>query len=75
MLALQFQLEQTQWLAADVLARLQLTQLAQVVAHAYETVPHYRERWSGQHNTSIPLTWQAFSRLPLLTRSDLRSRF
>jgi phenylacetate-CoA ligase len=75
LLALQFQLEQTQWLAAEVLARLQLTQLAQVVAHAYKTVPHYRERWSGQYNPSIPLTWQTFSRLPLLTRSDLRSRF
>ncbi len=75
LLALQYQLEQTQWLPTDALAALQLTQLTNVVAHAHETVPHYRERWAGEYDPSIPLTWEAFMRLPLLTRSDLQTRF
>ncbi len=75
LLALQYQLEQSQWLSADALAQSQLTQLASVVAHAQETVPHYRERWAGKYDPSIALTWEAFTRLPLLTRADLQTRF
>lgn len=73
LLALQYQLEQSQWLPTDALAALQLTQLAHVVAHAHATVPHYRERWADEYDPSIPLTWDAFRRLPLLTRSDLQT--
>ncbi len=75
LLALHYQFEHTQWLAADALSALQLTQLASVAAHAYATVPHYRERWAGLYDPSAPLTWEAFARLPLLTRSDLQTRF
>ncbi len=74
LLALQYQLEQSQWLSAAALAQLQLTQLASVVAHAQETVPHYRERWAGKYDPSIALTWEAFTRLPLLKRTDLQTR-
>lgn len=75
LLAMHYQFEHTQWLAADALSRLQLTQLASVTAHAYTTVPHYRERWAGLYDPSAPLTWETFARLPLLTRSDLQTRF
>jgi phenylacetate-CoA ligase len=36
--------EQTQWLPADELRRLQLTRLRALLAHAYEQCPFYRER-------------------------------
>lgn len=75
LLALQFQLESTQWLPADALAALQLSQLTQVVSHAHSTVPHYRECWSGRYDPAQVLTWEAFRRLPLLTRADLQTRF
>ena len=75
LLALHYQLEHTQRLPADALASLQLTQLAHVVAHAYDTTTHYRERWAGLYDPSAPLTWSGFSKLPLLTRTDLQARF
>ena len=75
LLALLYQLEQTQRLSADALTSLQLTQLAHVVAHAWDTTAHYRERWSGLYNPLVPLTWSSFSKLPLLTRTDLQTRF
>jgi len=75
LLALHYQLGHTQRLTADSLTSLQLTQLANVVAHAYDTTAHYRERWAGHYDPSVPLTWGGFARLPLLTRADLQSRF
>lgn len=75
LLALHYQFEHTQWLSADVLSQLQLTQLASVAAHAWATVPHYRERWAGLYDPSAPLSWATFARLPLLTRTDLQTRF
>lgn len=75
LLALLYQLEQTQRLSADALTSLQLTQLAHVVAHAWDTTAHYRERWSVLYNPLVPLTWSSFSKLPLLTRTDLQTGF
>lgn len=75
LLAMHYQFEHTQWLTADELARLQLSQLTSLLAHAYATVPHYRERWTGLYDPSLPLTWKTFSTLPLLARNDLQTRF
>jgi len=75
LLALQFQLERSQWLARERLRELQFRQLEALSRHAYETVPYYGERWHGLFDPSRPLTPEAFSRLPLLTRGDLQSRF
>ncbi len=75
LLAMHYQFEHTQWLTADALASLQLSQLTSILAHAYATVPHYRERWAGLYDPSLPLTWKTFSTLPLLARTDLQARF
>jgi phenylacetate-CoA ligase len=75
MLALQFQLERTQWLSPEKLLELQFRQLDVLLRHAWETVPYYRECWRGLYDPSRPLTPEAFGRLPLLTRDDLRIRF
>ena len=44
LLAVQFQLEQSQWLPAEKLRQFQWQQLQRVVQHAYQHVPFYRER-------------------------------
>ncbi len=74
LLALQFQLEQTQWLSGEELNTLQLQQLEVLLAHACATVPHYRksfaelgvERWKG-------LTLEQWRRLPIITREDIQT--
>jgi phenylacetate-CoA ligase len=75
LLALQFQLEHSQWLAPERLREVQFRQLGVLLNHAYETVPYYRERWRGVYDPARPLTPEVFSRLPLLTRSELQTRF
>lgn len=74
LLGLLYQLERTQWLPAEELARLQSLQLDAVLRHAFETVPHYREHWQGLYDPTQPITRGHFSRLPLLTRPLLQSQ-
>lgn len=74
-LALLFQMEQTQWLPADILARHQFEQLHPLLAHAYGTVPFYRDRLAAAgFSPNRPLTPEVFSRLPPLTRSDVQQQ-
>jgi phenylacetate-CoA ligase len=75
MLATLFQLDRSQWLAPDELRELQYRQLGLLLRHAYETVPYYRSRWRGLYDAAVPLTPEAFTRLPLLGRADLQSNF
>ncbi len=74
-LALQFQLERSQWLAPEQLRELQFRQLDALLRHAWDTVPYYRERWRGRYDPGQPLTPEGFTRLPLLTRSELQANF
>ena len=48
MLALQYQLEASQWLPAETLLSRQLEQLQKVYAHARRTVPYYARLFAGQ---------------------------
>jgi phenylacetate-CoA ligase len=75
LLALQFQLERTQWLPPGRLVEFQFRQLDGLMRHAWETVSYYRERWRGAYDPGIPLTPERFSSLPFLTRNDLRGQF
>lgn len=75
MLALQFQLERSQWLDADRLLELQFRQLDALLRHAFGTVPYYQERWRDVYDPGRPLTAEKFFRLPLLGRSDLQGNF
>lgn len=75
MLALQFQLERSQWLPPAVLRELQFRQLDALLRHAWATVPYYRERWAGCYDPGEPLTPASFSRIPLLTRAELQGNF
>jgi phenylacetate-CoA ligase len=75
LLALLFQLERSQWLAPEELRDLQFRQLDVLLRHAYRTAPYYHERWMGAYDPAVPLTAEAFSGLPLLTRPDLQAHF
>ncbi|HKU69310.1 MAG TPA: hypothetical protein VJQ51_00595, partial [Burkholderiales bacterium] len=74
LLALQFQLERTQWLPVARLQELQFRQLDVLLRHAWETVPYYRERWQGSYDPESLLTPETFERVPLLTRSEVQAQ-
>lgn len=76
MLALQYQLEQSQWLAPEALWEMQRRQLSLLMEHATATVPYYRERFSPAHSR-LPTDFSLndFASLPLLTRRDLQDHF
>ena len=73
-LALQFQLDRTQWLSADALRAEQMRQLAVVMRHCWDTVPHYRERlaFAGYVPETIAVE-EMLSRLPVLTRAEVQA--
>jgi phenylacetate-CoA ligase len=74
-LALQYQLEQSQWWSAEQLREAQLEQLTLLLRHAAEHVPLYRERFARcGYEAQGRLTWESFSRLPVLGRADLQER-
>jgi phenylacetate-CoA ligase len=67
LLALQYQLEQSQWWTPAQLQTQQLRQLQALLTHIKQTVPFYQ-----QSLQSIPLTLETFQTLPLLKRDDLQ---
>ena len=73
-LAILYQLEQTQWWREDEIRANQARQLAQLVRHARETVPFYRTRLAGlddaEATNPVSGAWRA---LPLLTRTDIQT--
>lgn len=74
LLALQFQLEQSQWWTLERLRRAQFAQLAQLLEHARTTTPFYAERMQGGP-TGKPRDWDAspLASVPLLTRRNLQT--
>jgi phenylacetate-CoA ligase len=73
MLAVLFQLEQTQWLSEKEIRHQQFRQLATVLGHAYETIPFYRKRLeqAGFHPQQ-GVNAEIFANLELLKRSDIQ---
>jgi phenylacetate-CoA ligase len=71
-LALQFQLERSQWLAPERLREHQFRQLDALLRHAHATVPYYLECWRDAYDPAAPLTPERFARLPLLARGDVQ---
>jgi phenylacetate-CoA ligase len=73
MLALLFQLEQSQWWEPGRLREAQFRQAAEVLRHARRTVPYYGEKLSGiGWRYGQPLTDEIWSALPLLKREDIQ---
>ncbi len=73
LLAVLFQLEQSQWWTPEELAAAQFRQAAQLLEHAWRTVPFYRQRFDAiglpPAELATPAGW---SRIPLLTRRDIQ---
>lgn len=73
LMGLQFQLERSQWLSAETIRALQLRQIERLVAHAYRTVPYYKEAFAAAGVVATEsLTPDNWSQVPLLTRESLQ---
>ena len=73
LLALLYQLEETQWWSAERLAEHQLLQLQSLLRHAWETVPYYRMRLGAAgYRPGGAIDLAAWRALPLLSRRDLQ---
>lgn len=70
MMALQFQLEQSQWLSAEELESLQFKQAEGLLYHAVKTVPLYKDRIPSEL-IGKTLTAENWAKIPILTRQDL----
>lgn len=74
MLAMQHQLEQSQWLPGDEIERRQLEQVSLLARHACGHIPFWRERLAkAGYDPGAPLSASAFSSLPLLDRRDIQT--
>jgi phenylacetate-CoA ligase len=75
LLALQYQLEQTEWWSPEALREAQMNQVAVVLRHAFDTIPFYRERLSAAgYQPQEPLTEQVFAHVPFLQRSEIQAQ-
>ncbi len=72
-LALQFQLDRTQWWPADVLADHQRKQLRLLLDHAARTAPYYRSRFA-ESGFTVPeeLDEESWLKVPVSRRRDLQ---
>src|SRR5437870_1317183 len=68
------QLELTQFDSLQTIQARQFSMLRAILAHAYETVPFYRNQWRriGLQPCHID-DFGAFRRVPILTKTDLRA--
>ena len=74
MLAVQYQLNTTQWLAPEALLEQQFEQLQPLLTHAYKTIPFYRDRLdTAGFNPHHKITPEQFFSLALLLRSEVQS--
>ena len=76
LLAMQYQLQQSQWWSPEQLRSQQFRQLNVLLRHAYDTTSYYRRQFDAADFDPKPtLTEQTFTRLPLLTRAQLQQSF
>jgi phenylacetate-CoA ligase len=74
-LALLFQLEQTQWWLLERLRDAQLAQLRALLRHAYSHSAFYGERMRAcDFDPYADFDWADFHLLPLLTRAELQAQ-
>ncbi|MDP2372885.1 MAG: hypothetical protein Q8M36_04495 [Reyranella sp.] len=71
-LSLLFQLEQTQWWPAERLRDRQQAQLKRLVRHASAHVPSYRGRLEMLADVDGEPFWDAWRKLPILTRQQVQ---
>jgi phenylacetate-CoA ligase len=75
LMALQWQLEQSQWWSADALLQLQLRQLELLLRQTAESIPYYRDQFQAASiDLSVPLTLESWHKVPVLPRDTLQNR-
>ena len=73
-LALHWQFEQSQWFTPERLLEIQMQQIGELLRHARQHVPYYREQLNRSGiDLAAPLTLETFQQLPLLRREDVQS--
>jgi phenylacetate-CoA ligase len=73
MLAMQWQLERSQWWPAQALVEQQFRQLRELVKHAIAKAPYYESHLARAGLASVEeLTPQTFLRWPVLTKADVQ---
>ncbi len=71
-LAILFQLEQTQWWSVDRLREAQHLQAVSLLDHVWRTVPWYRDRLAAAgFQPDVALPRDSWSRIPILTRAEV----
>ena len=70
--ALAHYLSQTEWWTAERLVQTQLLQATELVRFARKMLPFYEDRLDGFGDASESLTPEAFTSIPILTRSALQ---
>jgi phenylacetate-CoA ligase len=73
LLAMNFQLDHSQWWSPEQLRAQQLTQLRLLLRHALDSVPYFSRTFEGLDVRHMD--WEAFERLPLLDRRTLQAEF
>jgi phenylacetate-CoA ligase len=74
LLAIEFQLEQSEWWTEAELREHQLEQLGNLLAHAVASVPFYGAALSAVgYRADQPLTWELWARLPILDLKALHT--
>lgn len=69
------ELERTQWLSRPELEAWQFEKVKDLIRHAYERVPFYRERYQREGFDPRDIkSWADFQSLPFLTREDITGR-
>ncbi|OGA50861.1 MAG: hypothetical protein A3G25_10745 [Betaproteobacteria bacterium RIFCSPLOWO2_12_FULL_63_13] len=73
MLALQLQLDQSQWWPAAMIEKRQFEQLHGVLAHAQRNVPFHGPRLAAAgFDPRVPLDRDLWSRIPVMTRREVQ---
>lgn len=69
--------EANQWLDGERIAALQWRKLSALIAHCWNNVPYYRQRWqaAGIGDPADIGDLQDYARLPILTKQDIRENF
>jgi len=72
-LAMQAQLDYTQWLDEPSMRELQFAQIGMLISHARKSVPYYRRVFEGFPDTAVTrLTHADWKNIPLLLRTDVQ---
>ncbi len=74
LLAILYQLEQSQWSSLDTLENRQMVQLTALLAHSYQSVPFYKNRLEILTTvTNRLLNYGDLSQIPVLSRQELQN--